>query len=120
MYEEFHPAVLRLIKEIIEAGHREETPVTVCGELGGNPLATVLLVGMGIDELSVATSRLLPVKQTIRNLTMTEAERVARAVLSMRTAQYIRMYLNDWRAENERDQQSAQSKPPVRSESNEE
>ena len=101
VYEEFHPAVLRLIKEIVDAGHREEAPVAVCGELAGNPLATAMLVGMGVDELSVATSRLLPVKSAIRNLAMSDAERVARTVLSLRTATHVRSYLNDWRIEHE-------------------
>ncbi len=101
LYEEFHPAVIRLIKEIIDAGHREEAIVSVCGELAGNPLATVLLVGLGVDELSVATPRLLPVKNAIRNLAMSDAERVARAVLTLHTASDVRAFLNNWRSEHE-------------------
>jgi len=101
IYEEFHPAVLRLIMEIITAGHQEETTVAVCGEMAGNTLATALLAGMGIDELSVATSRLLPVKSAIRNVSMSEAERLTRTILTMRTARDVRAYLNEWRTEND-------------------
>lgn len=104
LYEEFHPAIIRLIKEVVDAAHRQETQVAVCGELAGNPLATVLLVGLGVDELSVSPGRLLPVKNAIRHLATSEAERVARAVLAMRSATHIRALLTEWRNDNERAQ----------------
>jgi phosphotransferase system enzyme I (PtsI) len=97
LYEEFHPAVIRLIRMVTEAAHREETPVAVCGELASNPLATPLLLGLGVDELSVNCSRLLHVKQAIRSTTIANAERLARAVLTMRTADQIRTILESAR-----------------------
>jgi len=78
--------------------------VAVCGELAGNPLATVLLTGLGVDELSVSPTRLLPVKNAIRNLSTTEAQRVARAVLAMHSSKHIRRLLAEWRTDNERGQ----------------
>lgn len=104
LYDEFHPAIIRLIRDIVLAGHAEETPVAICGELAGNPLATVLLAGLGVDELSVSPARLLPVKNAIRNLTMPDAERVARAVLAMHSSTHIRALLTEWRTDNERAQ----------------
>lgn len=64
-FNTFHPGVLRLMEFTVNAAHKNNIPVAVCGEMAGHPLATSLLIGMGVDELSVAPSLFLEVKEKI-------------------------------------------------------
>ena len=93
LYQQFNPAVLRTIRHIIDAGHKKGVWVGMCGEMAGNPLATVLLVGLGIDELSVLPSVLPEIKKIILSIRYKEAKRVADKVLGMSTDQAIRDHL---------------------------
>jgi phosphotransferase system enzyme I (PtsI) len=93
LYQQFNPAVLRTIRHIIDAGHKKGVWVGMCGEMAGDPLATVLLVGMGIDELSVIPSVLPEIKKIILSIKYKEARRVADKVLAMATEQEIRDHL---------------------------
>ncbi len=93
LYQQFHPAVLRTIKWVIDAGHKKSVWVGMCGEMAGDPLATVLLVGMGIDELSVVPTVLPEIKKIIRTIKFKDAKRVAEKVLSLNTDVEIREYL---------------------------
>lgn len=86
LYEPTHPAVLRLIKTTIEAGHARGIWVGVCGQMGGDPLMTLLLVGLGIDELSMASSSVPAVKDLIRSVTRSQAAELAQTALSCETA----------------------------------
>jgi phosphotransferase system enzyme I (PtsI) len=95
LYQSFHPAVLKLIKETIEAGHRNGIWVGLCGEMAGDPLATVLLVGMGVDELSTSAMAIPEIKKIIRSVTFEEAQRVAQQVLSLSTINDIKKFLID-------------------------
>ncbi len=63
-----HPAVLRLIKETVEAGHRHNTWVGICGELGADPTLTETFLSMGVDELSVNPKSILPLRGNVRNV----------------------------------------------------
>jgi phosphotransferase system enzyme I (PtsI) len=94
LYQQFNPAVLRTIRHIIDAGHRKGVWVGMCGEMAGDPLATVLLVGLGIDELSVIPSVLPEIKKVILSIKHKEAKRVADKVLGMSTEQEIRNHLS--------------------------
>jgi phosphoenolpyruvate-protein phosphotransferase (PTS system enzyme I) len=78
LYEPSHPAVLKLIRNTVEAGHRNGIWVGVCGEMAGDPLMTPLLVGMGVDELSVAPVAVPLVKDAIRQITYEEAKELVR------------------------------------------
>lgn len=93
LFQEFHPAVLRMIKHIIDAGHKQRVPVSMCGEMAGDPIATILLVGMGIDELSVVPSVLPEVKKIIRSVSYKEASKISRRALSMKTPEEVFEYL---------------------------
>ncbi len=66
LYDPLHPAVLRLIRMVIEAGQHYEVPVSMCGEMAGDPRYTRLLLGMGLDEFSVPPTALLEVKDVIQ------------------------------------------------------
>ncbi len=93
LYQHFNPAVLRTINSIIQAGHKKNIWVGMCGEMAGDPLATLLLVGMGIDELSVVPTILPEIKKIIRSVKFKDAKRIADKVLSLHTEEEIKEYL---------------------------
>jgi phosphoenolpyruvate-protein phosphotransferase (PTS system enzyme I) len=77
LYDSFHPAVIRSIEKIIAAGHRNNIPVGMCGELAGNEMAVPLLLGLGLDEFSMAASKISEVRYLIRNLSYQYAKELA-------------------------------------------
>ena len=85
LYEPTHPAILRLIKNTIDVGHESSIWTGVCGEMGGNPLMVPLLIGLGVDELSVSPGLVPLVKDVIRKLSYSEAENLANNVLQSET-----------------------------------
>ncbi len=94
LYQEFNPAVIRTIKKIIDAGHAHNIWVGMCGEMAANPLATMLLVGMGLDEFSVGPSFLPEIKKIIRSIKQKEAKKVAEKALALTTESEIKEYLS--------------------------
>jgi len=82
LYEPTHPAIVRLIKTTVEAGHRRGIWVGVCGEMAGDPTLVPLLLGLGVDELSVAVSAVPQVKFLIRHLNLGEARDLAEFALN--------------------------------------
>jgi phosphoenolpyruvate-protein phosphotransferase (PTS system enzyme I) len=76
-YNPFHPGVVRLVDEIARAGRDTGTPVSVCGEMAANPIGAFLLIGLGIDSLSVAPSALTEIKKVIRNIDHASAREAA-------------------------------------------
>ncbi|HHY35884.1 MAG TPA: phosphoenolpyruvate--protein phosphotransferase [Firmicutes bacterium] len=92
----FHPAVLRLIERTIKSGREAGIWVGMCGEMAGIPEAVPLLVGMGIDELSMAPSSVPRCKEIVRKLDLKRAEEVKEAVMKMTDAKEIRDYLLDF------------------------
>ena len=83
LYEPTHPAVLRTIKSVVNDAHRRHLPVAVCGEMAGDPIFAPLLLGLGIDELSMAPSLLPAVKFLIRAMKMSDAKQLAVDALAM-------------------------------------
>ena len=81
LYEPTHPAILKLINNTIRAGHDHGVWVGICGEMAGNPLMVPLLVGLGIDELSVSPSMVPMVKRVIRSLEFEQAEKLKEEAL---------------------------------------
>jgi phosphotransferase system enzyme I (PtsI) len=82
LYTPLHPSVLRMIKMVVEEGKRHKIPISVCGEMAADPRYTPLLVGLGVDELSVIP-RLLPhIKEAVRTLSLKEAKEKAAAALT--------------------------------------
>lgn len=81
LYEPTHPAILRLIRSCVEAAHNNNIWVGVCGEMAGEPLFAPLLIGMGVDELSVAAASLPRIKEVIRRLSLKDAQELAAASL---------------------------------------
>lgn len=91
----FQPAVLRMIRDAATAAHEAGICIGMCGEMAGDPLATALLLGLGIDELSMSAPSIPAVKEAIRNWTMEEARRIASVALSLETAEAVRHYLGN-------------------------
>lgn len=89
----FEPAVLRMIQQTAIAAHKANIWVGVCGELASSPLATPILVGLGVDELSMNSSAIPAVKAVISELTMEEAQAIAHAVLELDSADAVKNYL---------------------------
>jgi phosphotransferase system enzyme I (PtsI) len=83
LYEPVHPAVLRSIRRVVEEGHRRSLSVSVCGEMAGDPLFAPLLLGLGVDSLSMAPVLLPPVKYLLRAMTMADARALADAAMSL-------------------------------------
>jgi phosphotransferase system enzyme I (PtsI) len=93
LFQEFHPAVIRFLRRIIERGKQKRTWVGMCGQMAGDPLATILLVGLGLDEFSVVPTVLPEIKKIIRSIRYTEAVHVAERVLTMQSEDEIKAYL---------------------------
>ena len=81
LYEPTHPAIVKLVKATIEAGHRNGIRVGVCGEMAGDLALVPLLLGLGVDELSAAFSVVPQIKFLIRRLKMSEARELAEFAL---------------------------------------
>ena len=82
LYEPTHPAILRLIKMTVDAAHQHNISVSVCGEMASDPVLAPLLLGLGVDELSVAPPLVSPVKFLIRRLKLTDARSLAEFALT--------------------------------------
>ncbi len=89
-YNPLNPAVLRLIKKTVESAHKNLKQVSVCGEMAGEPYLAFLLLGFGVDELSVSPSSILQVKRLIRNVYFKDAFETAETVLKMEKADEIK------------------------------
>jgi phosphotransferase system enzyme I (PtsI) len=98
LYNPLHPAVLRLVQFATEAALRARIPVSVCGEIAGDPRFTPLLLGLGIQDLSMTANALPRVKQRIRNLDYLAATRFARTVMDQWDSVRIAMLLDDFNA----------------------
>ncbi|MFH1735679.1 MAG: phosphoenolpyruvate--protein phosphotransferase [bacterium] len=93
LYTGYHPAVLQLLNNTVEAAHKAGIPVACCGELAGDPLATLLLVGLGLDELSVSPVVLPEIKKIIRSIHSDTAREVAQKALTFNTPREVKRYL---------------------------
>jgi len=94
LYKGLHPAVLRALCQIINDAHAEQTPVSVCGELAGDPAAAILLLGMGVDSLSMSVSNLPRVKWVIRSFPQKRARELLQEVLRFESAAVVRKHLD--------------------------
>jgi phosphotransferase system enzyme I (PtsI) len=98
LYNPLHPAVLRLIQFAAEAALRARIPISVCGEIAGDPKFVPLLLGLGIQELSMAVSNIPRIKQRVRSLDFAAAARCARSVMEQTDSGRIAMLLDDFNA----------------------
>lgn len=95
LYSPADPAVLRLMRGIVDAAHKAKIEVNICGEMSGDPLYTLLLLGMGLRQLSLTPQHIPEIKSVIRSVTMTEAKRVADEAMRLDTARDVLTYLRE-------------------------
>jgi phosphotransferase system enzyme I (PtsI) len=90
-----HPSVLALVRDVIRAGGRNNIAVSVCGEMAGDPLYTLLLLGLGLTNFSMNGPDIPEVKKIIRSTTMENARRVARKVMSFDSERQVMHFLRE-------------------------
>lgn len=93
LYDSLHPAVINALRQVVRAAHLEDKPVSVCGEMAGDPLGAVLLLGMGVDVFSMNTSNISRIKWVIRRFTLTKAKQALKEIAKMETGVEVRNYL---------------------------
>jgi len=95
LYQPFHPAVLRILKDVFAKAESMGKPVSICGELGGDPMATFLLLGLGkVHELSMEPHSIPKVKNILRKMTLKEARALADHALSLSTSEEVNRFIN--------------------------
>jgi phosphoenolpyruvate-protein phosphotransferase (PTS system enzyme I) len=95
LYSPGDPAVLRLIEGVVKAAQKNQIGVNVCGEMSGDPIYTLLLLGMGFRQLSVTPHNIPEIKKIIRSVTLEEAQKVAQEVMCLETARDVNNYLRE-------------------------
>ena len=93
LYDDLHPAVLRALMQVVEGARKFNRPVSVCGELAGNPLAVPLLLGMGIESLSMSAGSLLRIKWVVRSLGRVRARQLLQAAMRMEEAYQVKRFM---------------------------
>jgi len=93
LFDSLHPAVLRALIEVVDAAHMEGKPVSICGEMAGDPVAALLLVAMGFDCLSMSAASISRIKWIIRQFTLKKACKLLQEVLTMESPVMIRCHM---------------------------
>lgn len=94
LYDCLHPAVIKAVQQVVQVGRYRQIPVSVCGEMAGDPAAVVALLGMGIDSLSMSVLALPRIKWVIRNFTQEKAQKLLEQALELESAKDVRHVLN--------------------------
>jgi phosphoenolpyruvate-protein phosphotransferase (PTS system enzyme I) len=95
LYQPYNPAILRLIKMVIDAAHKEGKWAGMCGEMAGDEVAIPLLLGLGLDEFSMSATSVLPARSQIANLNKKEAEEAAQKALNMQTSDDVKAFVEE-------------------------
>ncbi|MDY7034731.1 MAG: phosphoenolpyruvate--protein phosphotransferase [Thermodesulfobacteriota bacterium] len=93
MYQPFHPAILRMLKQVVEAAGSAGIKVSLCGEMAGDPLCAYLLLGLGVNELSMNAGGIPLVKKVIRSVSVEEARTDLQAILKFDTARKVQEFI---------------------------
>lgn len=94
LYQPFNPAILRLVKNVIDAAHNEGKWTGMCGEMAGDEIAIPILLGLGLDEFSMSASTILKARSQIRKLSKVEMESHIETILSLSTSDEVESYVN--------------------------
>ena len=90
LYDSLHPSVLRAVKTVIDGAKKKKTPVSICGEMAGDPMAALLMLGMGVDSLSMTSSSLARIKWVIRSFNRRRARNLLKRALEAENPQSVR------------------------------
>lgn len=94
LYNALHPAVLRAIHQVVVEAHAQQRPVSVCGEMAGDPAAALLLLGMGVDSLSMSSASLLRVKWAVRSFNTEKMQSLLEEIWALEDAAGVRALLH--------------------------
>ncbi len=97
LYQPFNPAILKLIKITVEAANRNNTSVSVCGETASHPLSAMILIGLGVKQLSVTPNALLEIKSFISHKTSEEIKRITDQVMTYKTQKEILDFIESYK-----------------------
>lgn len=95
LYQPYNPAILNLVKMVIDASHKEGKWTGMCGEMAGDEIAIPLLVGLGLDEFSMSATSILPARSQLSKLTKKDAEEVAMKALHLNTSEEVKALVTD-------------------------
>jgi phosphotransferase system enzyme I (PtsI) len=95
LYTASDPSILRMIHMAIRAATQHDKPISMCGQMCGNPLYTMLLLGMGLRSLSVTPAAIPEIKQVCRRVSMENCQRIAERALHLENARDVRTYLKE-------------------------
>jgi phosphotransferase system enzyme I (PtsI) len=95
MYQPFHPAILRMIRQVVEAGRKAGIDVALCGEMAGDPLCISILLGLGINDLSLNALGIPIIKKIIRTISLEESRNVLEEILELDTAARVREIIKE-------------------------
>lgn len=89
LYQPYNPAILRLVKMVIDAAHKEGKWAGMCGEMAGDEIAVPLLIGLGLDEFSMSATSILPARTQIKRLNKSDMIELVQEALQMGTAEEV-------------------------------
>jgi phosphotransferase system enzyme I (PtsI) len=95
LYTAADPSVLRLINMAVSTANKHEVPISMCGQMCGNPLYTMLLLGLGLRSMSITPAALPEIKQVCRRVDIPNCERVAKRALELEGAPHIKTFLKE-------------------------
>jgi phosphotransferase system enzyme I (PtsI) len=99
LYEPLHPAVLRIIRWVVQSGHQAGIPVAICGEMAAEPAYAVVLLGLGLDELSMNPVSIPKVKKVLRMSRFEESRSLVEQLFQFPTASEIERFVREWMAD---------------------
>lgn len=99
LYEPLHPAILRIIRNVVQSAHHAGIPVAICGEMAAEPAYVLVLLGLGLDEFSMNPIAIPKVKKMLRKVTVVETRALAERLFQFTTATEIKRYVRKWMAE---------------------
>ena len=99
LYNPLHPAVLRVIHQLVSVAKTANIPVSICGEMASDPDGCVLLTGIGIHLLSIQAPLIPTIKERLSHFTLLETEKIAQAAMKMSSVQQVREAISSFLAE---------------------
>jgi phosphotransferase system enzyme I (PtsI) len=95
LYTGSDPAIIRLIDMAVSTANQHEVPISMCGQMCGNPIYTMLLLGLGLRSLSVTPAVIPEIKQVCRSVSITDCNRVTERAMQLESARDVRTYLKE-------------------------
>jgi len=100
LYHPLHPAILRMVRYVVDAGHAAGVRVGLCGEMAGEPMFALVLLGLGLDEMSMNSTAIPIVKSVLRGASLAAAKELAEKAMSLSTTEDIEALVHEFMARN--------------------